>query len=200
MEKALIELWQISWESVGWEPRILTEADLPKDRTSRALLKAFRRHPSLNRRGLDYSCFARWLAVVQQGGGFMCDYDVMNYHFEPRQAGELTLYERHVPCLVSGTAGEFLRMCQIFATYHAGSKDRVGRHLHISDMTILDRLSGAYLRRHDCIEYASEGWEKASAVHFSNFAMKPRGFLPRHQHIPRLRPLSVPTTAPSYNS
>lgn len=188
MENALVELWRASWERAGWTPSVLTAADLPTDRSSRALLKAFRRQPSLNRRGLDYSCFARWLAVAQQGGGFMCDYDVINYGFLPREAGELTVYERHVPCLVSGTAEEFLRLCKVFATYRADSKDRVGWRLDVSDMKILNRRPDVYSQRCDCIEYTHPGWEEAVAVHFSNCSMKPQGFLPRHQHIPRIRP------------
>ncbi len=188
-ESALIELWKVSWARAGWIPCILTAADLPQDRASLAMLNAFRRHPTVNRRGLDYSCFGRWLAVAKQGGGFMCDYDVINYGFCPREIDELTVYERHVPCLVSGTAKEFLRVCHLFASYRADLKDRVGWRLAVSDMTILARSPEAYLQKHDCVEYARAGWEEASAVHFSNFSMKPKGFFPRHEHIPQIRPL-----------
>ncbi|PWU09589.1 MAG: hypothetical protein C5B47_03230 [Verrucomicrobia bacterium] len=188
-EDGLMKLWKVSWKRFGWTPCILTAEDLPRDCTSLALLKAFSRHPTVNRRGLDYSCFARWLAVAQQGGGFMCDYDVINYGFHPREIGELTVYERHVPCLVSGTAEEFLRMCHLFANYPPDLKDRVGWRFAVSDMSILDRNPEIYLRKHDCVEYNRAGWEEAAAVHFSNFSMKPNGFLPRYKHIPRIRPL-----------
>lgn len=193
-EGGLIELWQTSWKRAGWTPRILTRADLPQDPASVKMLKAFARQPTVTRRGLNYSCFARWLAVAVQGGGFMSDYDVINYGFHPREVGELTLYERHVPCLVSGTAEEFLRMCKIFATYRANLKDRVGWWLDTSDMKILIRKPETYIQRRNCVEYTLPGWEEAQVVHFSNFAMKPRGFLPRHQYIPRIR--SLPDGAP----
>ena len=117
----------------------------------------------------------------------MCDYDVINYGFPPREVSELTVYERHVPCLVSGSAEEFLRMCKIFATYRTDSLDQVGSRLDTSDMKILIRRPDAYVQRTDCIEYTHPGWEEATAVHFSNFAMKPRSLVPRHQHIPLIR-------------
>lgn len=119
----------------------------------------------------------------------MCDYDVINYSFMPGAPGAMTVHERHVPCLVSGTADEFFRMCDVFASYRPDARDRVGWFKKkTSDMMILVRKPDEYIQRQDCVEYGLPGWEAAPAVHFSNFAMKPRGFVPRHAHIPAIRP------------
>jgi hypothetical protein len=188
-EAALIDLWARSWRLRGWEPVVLGEGDLPDDPEARRLLRASRAQPSVMKPGLAYSWFARWVAVAAKGGGVMSDYDVINYSFAPVEIGVLTVHERHVPCLVSGTRGEFLRLCEVFAAYRADRKDRVGWRKDVSDMKILIRRPEAYLQATNCVEYALDGWERAPAVHYSSFAMKPRGLVPRHEHIPRLRPL-----------
>jgi len=188
-ELALINVWRRSWAKAGWNPVVLGEDDLPDDADARRLKRGFHSQPTQIKPGMEYSWFVRWLAVAHQGGGFMCDYDVINYSFPPREVGDMTVYERHVPCLVSGTSEEFLRICELFATYHADSKDRVGwLKKDTSDMKILIRRPDAYTQRRDCVEFGLPGWETADAVHFSNFAMKPRGFSPRDAHIAGIRP------------
>ncbi len=118
----------------------------------------------------------------------MCDYDVMSYGFSPRPAGEMTVYSGVVPCLVSGTPDEFMRICHIFAEYRFDWKDRVGWWFDTSDMKILLRRRGLFHETMDCVEHTRPGWEEATAVHYSNFAMKPPGYIPRHEWIPKLRP------------
>lgn len=187
-ELALIEVWKESWRARAWEPVVLDESDIPDDRESKQLMRAFRRQPTLLKPGLALASFARWLAVARQGGGFMCDYDVINYSFEPREVGEIMVYERHVPCLVSGTSEEFLRICGVFAGYRADHKDRIGWRKDTSDMKVLIRRPEVFRKCTECVEFQLPGWEAASAVHFSNFAMKPRGLMPRHEHIDKIRP------------
>lgn len=187
-ELSLIEVWKKSWALRGWNPVVLGESDVPDDAEANKLIKAFRKQPTRLKPGMAYSWYVRWLAVAAQGGGFMCDYDVVNYSFAPREAGEMTVYERHVPCLVSGTRDEFLRICQLFADYRADGADRVGWRKDTSDMKILIRRKEAYHQQRDCVEFGLPGWETATAVHFSNFAMKPRGHMPRHAHIANIRP------------
>jgi len=189
-ELALIDVWKKSWSRCGWEPVVLDQSHLPDDPEARRLLRAFRKQPTRLRPGMAYASFARWLAVAEQGGGFMCDYDVINYSFTPLPVGEITVFERHVPCLVSGTPEEFMRICRLFADYRADAADRVGWWKCTSDMKVLIRRPEAYLQRRDCAEYFLPGWETAAAVHFSNFAMKPRGQMPRHSRIEALRPFS----------
>lgn len=187
-ELALIEVWKDSWALRGWEPVVLGDQDVPDDARARELKRGFAKQPTQIKPGMAYSWYVRWLAVAAQGGGFMCDYDVINYSFAPRDADAMTVYERHVPCLVSGTADEFFRICELFANYRADSADKVGfLKKDTSDMKILIRCKHAYTQRRDCVEYGLPGWETAAAVHFSNFAMRPRGHTPRHAHIQSIR-------------
>ena len=188
-EMALIRLWQESWRLQGWNPIILSEENLPKDKAFASMLRKFRRKPTTMKPGLSYSWFCRWLAVAEQGGGFMCDYDVINYSFQPNEFKNLTIYSGAVPCLVSGSKDEFLRMCKIFAEYRFDWKDRVGWWFDTSDMKIIMKRPGTYIPKFDCIEHGQPNWETAPTVHYSNFAMKPKGYMPRHEWIPKLRSL-----------
>lgn len=190
-EMALLELWKESWQAMGWEPIVLDESDVRFDDEAMAMASAFTKLPSINKKNLDYCCYLRWLAVAQAGGGFMCDYDVINYGFVPRDAGELTLYERSVPCLVSGTAAEFMRVARLFAAYQPKRSDKLGSRAHVSDMMILSTNPWMFKTAAGCGEFGRPGWEEAPAVHFANFSMKPHGYMPRHAHIPKIRPLPV---------
>lgn len=188
-ELALIQLWKRSWEALGWEPTVLNYESLNFDDELNALVRKFKKLPSINRYNLDYWCYLRWVAVAQQGGGFMCDYDVINYGFAPREIGPLTTYDRYVPCLVSGTSAEFMRAVGWFANQKVGFFSRFVAHAHTSDMLILKDHQSEFIQGSECVEYGLSGWETAPTVHFCNRVMKPSDFMPRHEHIERLRPL-----------
>ena len=190
-ELALAELWTNSWRANGWDPVILTPDSISRDAESCRLLNKFSRLPSRNKQNLDTWCYARWLAVAQHGGGFMCDYDVINYGFPPTASGPLTIHSGIVPCLVSGETSEFLRAVAWFDALPMPKWRLWGRGSHISDMLIVSQRRGECMQNLDCVEFGAPGWEDARAVHFSNFSMTPGGYQPRHEWIPRLRPLSV---------
>jgi len=192
-EAALVALWKESWAANGWEPIVLDESSVQIDEDVAKMLLAYRDLPSINRKKLDYYCYVRWLAVAQAGGGFMCDYDVVNYSFRPRPVGNLALYERSVPCLVSGTAAEYERVARLFAAYTVAPDDRLQGKLHVSDMMIVTKNTWMFEQAEGCSEFGRPGWETADTVHFSNLSMKSRSFVPRHEHIPALRPLPVAT-------
>lgn len=187
-EFALVQLWQTSWSARGWEPVVLTPSDLPTDRATRKLLRHFAALPSRNKRRLDMWCYARWLAVAHMGGGFMCDYDVINYEFSPRESSELTCYAWIVPCLVGGSAADFRRAVGWFELLEPDPWWRLwNRGSHVSDMFVLRDRQAEFKKLIDCPGYGETGWETAPAVHYSNYNMQPRGYTPRHEWIPKLR-------------
>jgi len=189
-ERELIALWQESWAAMGWEPAVLGYESLVFDNELNELVRKFKKLPSINRHNLDYWCYLRWVAVAQQGGGFMCDYDVINYSFAPRAADKLTTYDRYVPCLVSGSSAEFMRAVGWFADQKVGIFSRFVSHAHTSDMLILKNHQSEFEQSNECVEYNVPGWETAPTVHYCNRVMKPSELMPRHEHIERLRPFS----------
>jgi hypothetical protein len=188
-ELALIDLWKRSWQAQGWEPTVLGYESLTFDDELNELVRRFKKLPSINRYNLDYWCYLRWVAVAQQGGGVMSDYDVINYSFQPREVGPLTTYDRYVPCLVSGSREEFMRAVGWFANQKMGLLSRFLAHAHTSDMLILKNHQSEFTQLAECIEYGVPGWDTAPTVHYCNRVMKPSDFMPRHEHIERLRPL-----------
>jgi hypothetical protein len=189
-EFQLVDLWKKSWHALGWIPVVLTPDSLLNDKETARLLKKFSRLPSKNKRKLDMWCYARWLAVAQHGGGFMCDYDVINYSFEPEEFSELTCYSGVVPCLMSGSAEEFHRGVGWFDELQQPPFWKFWDNgEHISDMLVLKNKQDEAVKRYDCVNFGESGWESAPAVHYSNFAMKPKGYMPRHEWIPQLRAL-----------
>jgi hypothetical protein len=191
-ELALIEMWKRSWRSNGWDPVVLGYESLEFDPELEEMAARLKKLPSINKHNLDYWCYLRWVAVAQQGGGFMSDYDVINYSFEPREAVELTIYDRYVPCMVSGTRDDFLRVIGWFAEYRMGWFSRLARReAHTSDMLILKEHVSEFRQGRECVEYGVEGWDQAEAVHFCNRVMKPTALIPRHEHIDGLRELPV---------
>jgi len=188
-ERALVGLWETSWKTLGWEPVLLTPESLGRDPETARLMKKFSRLPSRNKRHLDMWCFARWLAVANAGGGVMSDYDVINYDLRPFDPGELTIHSSTVPCLVSGSREEFLRAVQWFDELPPPPRWPWQKREHISDMVVVQQRVTECRQTLDCMEYGWDGWKAAKAIHFSNYSMKPKNFLPRHEWIPKIRPL-----------
>jgi hypothetical protein len=126
----------------------------------------------------------------------MADYDVMNHGFLPRPFGKLVCHGGTVPCLISGSAEEYYRVLDWFDAL----EERPFWHLwsrlpHVSDMLVVVKKNDQLITRSDCINYSEPGWEKACAVHYSNFVMNPKGYTPRHEWIPRICALPLENTA-----
>lgn len=91
-QREILDLWQRSWASRGWKPVVLT----PANAGFHPLYEKVTQHIRQEHRGpnpFDYevACFHRWLALAQVGGGggYTCDYDVMNYSLPPLPARPL---------------------------------------------------------------------------------------------------------------
>lgn len=73
--------------------------------------------------------------MANLGGGFMADYDILNYGFPPPPPSELsgpcgrgtlTSYESLMPMLVSGDSEAYLHMAKIFANYQVRTDSSCG--------------------------------------------------------------------------
>jgi len=145
--QGMINEWKKSWSRAGWDPVVLSRKDAeahPYFPEYSALIKAsLAKKQNLNPENYELACFIRWLAVANKGGGFMCDYDVLNKGFKPGQRfpDMLTCYQRSCPSLVSGAAHHFLHACRIFATcdpHKAGActHNNIKRHNFSDQYTI----------------------------------------------------------------
>jgi len=136
-----LEGWKKAWKDAGWRPVVLTMEDAKKHPDFKKFEKAFK-SAEYKISKYDQMCFYRWLAMAVSGGGWMSDYDTFPLFLDAYQdgltipnEGKLTSYARHVPCLVSGSAGEWNRVSQlVLFSYLKHSKE------FWSDMLALEEI------------------------------------------------------------
>lgn len=139
----MLETWEESWQAAGFRTKILTLQDAEKHPVFQTYVSELEKVPLLGSGGTGKNalynalCFYRWLAMATvEGGGWMCDYDVLPLHIsgatlpsetpggalvEPMESGNplglpnegrFTVYAGGVPALMSGTAEEWTRMAR----------------------------------------------------------------------------------------
>lgn len=173
----IIRLWELSWRRRGWTPRILT----PRDAQAHPLYKAFderiNTYPTANSRLYENTCYHRWLALAHVGGGWQCDYDVINYSFFP-QVRELDFEipeQAYVPCVAWSKPGS-TRAIDLIMEYGPVPKwpaNVQAEANHISDMLIFqNRLqNGLDLGDTDQAvvrEFGEGDWKQFPLTHFSH--------------------------------
>jgi hypothetical protein len=143
----LLEAWKLAWGQSGWEPVVLNMKHAQQHDRFPQFQKILSEIPNISE--YDQLCFYRWLAMSQAGGGWMADMDVLPLHdfahegLELPNQGRLTVYDRCVPSLVSGSAVEYQRIAFIIL-YRAQLKQ--SRHLH-SKVQDLDPNGGVVIIR-----------------------------------------------------
>lgn len=198
-ELSLIKLWRANWEAHGWETKVVNEFNASKHPLYQMYMEAIVKLPSVNPGRYDQHCMLRWLAVANEleneHVAVMSDYDVMSYGFEPIKTDmtKMSLYQRHVPALVSGSRWAFEKTAEKMMNYEMRPEDTHNGRPHTSDMHIIERSIRVYPQdfevEHLVRNYLEEDWDKALAVHYCNATMGPTDKKPRHVYIPRLRPI-----------
>lgn len=187
-QTGLIDLWKRSWEQHGWTPTILGEVHAAAHPEFEKYLEAVSRHPTVNPKNYELACYKRWLAMEQVGGGWMVDYDVINYGFKPvNHDDRLTLHSGNwCPCVSSGNKSAYKSAVVAFQTFE-GPWEMYPGTPHTSDQDILKNRPHLFDIQASCLCYCEPGWEKMKLVHYSNGHMA--NHQPRHLHIPKLRAL-----------
>lgn len=171
-EEELINIWKKSWSKFGWKPNVLSKENIKVDKSHISKLENL---PTVNNRGYENACYLRWLAMSQIGGGWMCDYDVVNNGFTPLEAkllekNKLIIFQKHVPSLVYGDMFSYERIFNIFCDDGKKYIHYVNEKEHTSDMVILSYLSK--LNEYDFIAYeniVSDYPNLSKLIHCSNF-------------------------------
>lgn len=209
-QRSLIEIWKKSWEKYGWVATVLGEADVRTHPRFDFFYEHFSAKPS--EYGVAYcnACWLRWLAAAHYAGPrsghiMLTDYDVINHGFEPQK---IDPYKLMVLCdeppasvfmgAVIGPAQNFLDMAELFVSWQPDEND-FNHHAncyHQDDLTMLVRMFDSKTRPKPdwmvkvpgsaLFDYSS--WRTSKLVHYG-FAMKARGFWPKHEWIEKLRPI-----------
>lgn len=175
---SMISHWKQSWAKRGWSPHVLGIEDARKHPMFSEFEERVLQLPTVNTVQYETACYFRWLAVAAAGGGFMSDYDVVNYGFIPRSpASDLVIYEATyntdyvTPSVVGGSAYGFLSACMAFCLPRPEeiTSEHNGRP-HASDMHIMQTMfkRSLYVIAPIVRQYGHEGWDTADLVHYSH--------------------------------
>jgi hypothetical protein len=172
----MIHHWRTSWSKRGWFPVVLRRADAERHPFFKEFANAVLRLPTINAVDYEMACYHRWLAVAAAGGGYMSDYDVINYSYEARNApSDLTVHELNLvhqsatPSVVSGTQFGFMSMCLLFATCNVDEVcSQIGDTKTTSDMFVVQKTHNRMPHNvsSDVVQYGDSGWDSAELVHY----------------------------------
>jgi hypothetical protein len=190
----LIRVWDQSWRRRGWVPRILTKRDAERHPRFREFHDRVNTYPTANNREYENACYYRWLALSQVGGGWMCDYDVINFAFYPQTrtlAFEIP-EQAYVPC-VAWMKPRTQRPIDLIMEYGPVPKwpaNVQAEKNHISDMLIFqNRLqNGLDLGDTDqavVCEFGEPRWKTLPLIHFSHSVTVGKGYASKVDAIRR---------------
>ena len=178
----MIDHWRRSWAKQGWNPVVLGVEDAKRNPMFREFDEKCQKLPTVNPIEYELACYRRWMAVAAAGGGFMSDYDVINYGFKPRQPeSNLVIYESDthcnsvVPSVVGGTAYGFLQACMAFSLPDPNLiTSTEGGRSHTSDMIVMQIFDQRqiYNISPTVTQYGHKGWETSQLVHYSHHTTK----------------------------
>lgn len=165
-EASIIILWQKSWRESEFLPVMLTHQHADAHPRAEEFLRVVSNFPSINPPGYDLSCWMRWLALAQVGGGLMTDYDVIARAFSPEflaLPNDVTVLDRGgVPCAVYATAEGAQ---EIVNGIIRGPHKHDGKHY--SDMLHF-QARGYHKAPTLTAPFGASDWQDAPAVHFSH--------------------------------
>lgn len=195
-----LDLWEKSWRDRGWNPVVLSEKDAESHPFYPRFREAVQSFPSVNGAGFDYHAFMRWLAVANLKDSLVVttEPDVINYSLVSDDVMKFAHgvdVHSPVPAFVIGSPAEFERFCAHVLVHVPTADDVFEERPHLSDQDFAARYAEPrgllrFVRDSSwCREAFSDGWETAPCVHFGTPYMLSRDLMPKHKHIPILRPL-----------
>lgn len=135
-QEELVELWNKSWSSHGFETAVLTLEDAQKHPHYEEFVEKIKQlvlqvtEKPLNRYGL--SCYLRWLAYATQENTdsfLVSDYDIINTGYMPVDVLEskqkLSFMARYCPCLAYGNPEQFLNFCKDIISITANNIENI---------------------------------------------------------------------------
>jgi len=204
----LIKLWEKSWQAQGWETCILQEHHAREHPRFYFFNEMFRSKVSAFGEEFNTACFMRWFAAYVVGSTenkplMLCDYDVCNYYFPPREpkSGKMEIIcdgPKIFLGTVLGTPQHFLDMAELFAAHVLDEHDwsLIYNQVHTDDLRLVERMFDGtkekpewLVRSPGCALFPAPGWKTAPMTHYA-YAMRAAGFWPKYKFIPDLRPVS----------
>lgn len=176
----IIEIWKKSWRYYGWNPVVLGLNDAKQHPFYEEYKNKCESFPTLNYPYYELLCFLRWLAVANLGG-WHCDFDIINYGFEPIDYKEKIISCTHWSLGASTIhlpKSGYQNILDIIYSYEVSEIDinQESKKYHVSDMTILHnkREQCNIFECLDCeavfslTNHKQEPWTEMKLVHFAS--------------------------------
>lgn len=172
-ERQTLKIWEANWRKRGWSTRVLTPGNAAQHPRFREFLKlCVNAQPAENPKKYGAERWIRWLALAQDGGGLLVDFDVLNRAYPQANMPNGT------DLVILGRAA---RPCAVLAT-KIGSDGLVNDILaHKPPYTDYFSYSyffmrgGKYPTSELCIEAGDADWQEAPLVHYSGNACRLAG-------------------------
>jgi len=172
--EGLLKLWTESWKRQGWTPIILDREKAMQSSRFKRVLYAANVLPTVNERAYEIASYVRYCAMETIGGGFLVDYDCINYSLKPESLANVKKF-----ALARLAEGGFTwmthigarRFCDMIIDWIGGEKPcmLLSGQPHLSDMHMAMFMELPFLTEY-CLGYNVQGWQKASIVHYNTNA------------------------------
>ena len=171
----LLDIWKKSWSCHGWNPVVLTLDDAKSHPLYESFYKECYKFPTVNSKEYEMACYVRWLAMTSRTG-WMTDYDVINYGFEPVN------YNDDVVSLTGAMGGSTIyapqtyyeHIVNVIMSYKFNENVNVitlcdKQHIHVSDMTIMNLCLSPTKVIPIEKYYGSTGYDSSPLVHYNTY-------------------------------
>jgi hypothetical protein len=171
----LLDIWKKSWSYYGWNPIVLSLNDSKKNPLYENFCKKCMQYPTINEKEYEMICYVRWLAFSLRGG-WVTDYDVINYGFLPIDYGAeiISLSEMMGGSTIGANQSFYEKVVGVLMDYEIDKNDNlitINKKIynHVSDMTIMNR----HLRPTKTMQienyYGKNGYKNSLLVHYNAY-------------------------------
>jgi hypothetical protein len=136
-------IWGYAFYAQGFRPIILNRMHAEKRVNFKEISKKFSRFPTVNPPEYELSCYLRWIALAEQGGGLLMDYDILPMTSSRSEDmrkmreckwGDLTTYSSMSPMVTHGNASEIEKWVNYMANFQLKDVETIQGRSHTSDM------------------------------------------------------------------
>jgi hypothetical protein len=183
--EAQLDLWARGWQSAGWNPVVLGRTSAERHPLYVEYMARVNSFPTINIREYENACWERWLALSNQGGGLMVDFDVLprsDFNADklpPKQAGVFQVLGNNVPCAVQADKAGLEAFIAAVLAYEPGPSDKEQGKPHVSDMHFVQKVQArpeaerGWIAALDFVrERDAKDFRQAALVHFSARAVR----------------------------
>lgn len=138
-----IEIWGYAYYAHGFRPIIINRQSAQTRVNFTEFLNKFSQFPTVNPREYELSCYIRWLALAEQGGGLLMDYDILpmssSQSIQMRELKEckwnkLTTYKSLNPMITHGDVSAIEKWIEYMLNFNLSNAIKINGKSHISDM------------------------------------------------------------------